>query len=333
MFDSLNQDGVKRPGTREMTVMLAGLMALNAFAIDSMIPALADIGRSLHVAHENDQQPVVIAYFLGCAATQLLWGPLADRFGRKPVPGIGVVLYGGFALLCAMAGSFPLLIAGRAAMGASAAVTRVLVIAMVRDLFEAEAMARVMSLVFMTFMLVPVLAPNIGQLILLFAPWRAIFLVLACYALAMLAWSWSRLPETLHPEYRRSLDWREMRRAMAATVREPLSRGYTLAMAVTFSALIAYISSIQQIVFDAFHEGRFIGLVFAAIAAPMALASYLNSRVVGQFGLRRVGHSAALAFTIITFVHAGVALAGLETLPVFIVLQGLTMASFSFTSS
>jgi len=112
MFDSLNQDGVKRPGTREMTVMLAGLMALNAFAIDSMIPALADIGRSLHVAHENDQQLVVIAYFLGFASTQLLWGPLADRFGRKPVLGIGVVLYGGFALLCAMAGSFPLLIAG-----------------------------------------------------------------------------------------------------------------------------------------------------------------------------------------------------------------------------
>ena len=103
MFDSLAHDGVKRPGTREMTVMLAGLMALNAFAIDSMIPALADIGRSLHVARENDQQLVVIAYFLGFASTQLLWGPLADRYGRKPVLGFGVVLYGAFALLCATA--------------------------------------------------------------------------------------------------------------------------------------------------------------------------------------------------------------------------------------
>src|SRR6476659_5456990 len=333
MFDSAFQDGVKRPGTREMTFMLAGLMALNALAIDAMVPALPDIGQSLQVARENDRQLVIIAYFIGFASTQLLWGPLADRFGRKPIMAVGVGLYGLFALMCAMAPTFPVLIAGRLLMGGSAAASRVLVVAMVRDLFEAEAMARVMSLVFMTFMLVPVLAPNIGQLILLFAPWRAIFLVLACYALAMLAWSWSRLPETLHPEYRRSLDWREMRRAMVATVREPQSRGYTLATTISFSALIAYISSIQQIVFDAFHEGRFIGLVFAAIAAPMALASYLNSRVVGQFGLRRVGHSAALAFTIITFVHAGVALAGLETLPVFIVLQGLTMASFSFTSS
>jgi DHA1 family bicyclomycin/chloramphenicol resistance-like MFS transporter len=333
MFESLAHDGVKRPGAREMTVLLAGLMALNAFAIDSMIPALADIGRSLHVARENDQQLVVIAYFLGFAATQLLWGPLADRFGRKPILAAGVILYGAFALLCAIAGSFPLLIAGRVAMGASAAVTRVLVVAMVRDLFEAEAMARVMSLVFMTFMLVPVLAPNIGQLILLFAPWRAIFVVIAIYAAVMLAWSWIRLPETLHPEFRRPLQWRGIFGAIAETMREPQSRGYTFAIMVSFSGLVAYISSIQQIVFDAFHAGRFIGLVFASIAAPMAVASYTNSRVVGRFGLRRVGHTAALAFMLVTAAHAAIALAGLETLPLFIVLQALTMACFAFTSS
>ena len=333
MFDSAFQDGVKRPGTREMTAMHAGLMALYAFAIDAMIPALPDIGRSLHVIEENQRQWVVVAYFLGFASTQLLWGPLADRFGRKPILACGVALYGLFALLCAFAGSFPLLIAGRVAMGASAAVTRVLVVAMVRDLFEAEAMARVMSLVFMTFMLVPVLAPNIGQLILLFAPWRAIFVVLSAYALIMLAWSWSRLPETLHPEFRRALDWRETSSAILATIRDPLSRGYTLATTVSFSALVAYISSIQQIVFDAFGEGRFIGLVFASIAAPMALASWLNSKVVGRYGLRRVGHSAAAAFAIITAIHAAVAVAGYETLTTFILFQGLTMGSFAFTSS
>lgn len=333
MFESAFQEGVKRPGTREMTALLAGLMALNAFAIDAMIPALPDIGRSLHVSQENDRQLVVIAYFLGFASTQLFWGPLADRFGRKPILAWGVSLYGIFALLCAFAWSFPLLIAGRVAMGASAAVTRVLVVAMVRDLFEAEAMARVMSLVFMVFMLVPVLAPNIGQAILLFAPWRAIFLVLAGYAVLMLAWSWVRLPETLHPEFRRSLDWRDMRSAVATTVRDRLSRGYTLAMTISFSGLIAYISSIQQIVFDAFDEGRYIGLVFASIAAPMALASWLNSKVVGRFGLRRVGHTAALAFALVTALHAAIALAGFETLAVFIVMQGLTMGCFAFTSS
>ena len=333
MFDSISSDGVKRPGTREMTVMLAGLMALNAFAIDAMVPALPAIGRSLHVAQENDRQLVVIAYFIGFASTQLLWGPLADRFGRKPVLATGIALYILFALLCAFAGSFPLLIAGRLAMGASAAVTRVLVVAMVRDLFESEAMARVMSLVFMTFMLVPVLAPNIGQAILAIASWRAIFLVLAGYGLTMLLWSSWRLPETLHPEFRRSLQLSEMASAVRETLREPLSRGYTIAMTIMFSALVAYISSIQQIVFDAFGEGRYIGLVFAAIAAPMAYASWTNSRIVERYGLRRVGHTAAAALIVVTSVHAALALSGGETLASFVVLQGLTMCCFAFASS
>ena len=333
MFESAFQDGVKRPGTREMTAMLAGLMALNAFAIDAMVPALPDIGQSLHVVEENSRQLVVVAYFIGFASTQLLWGPLADRFGRKPVLGAGIFLYGVFALLCASAASFPLLIAGRVAMGASAAVTRVLVVAMVRDLFEREAMARVMSLVFMVFMLVPVLAPNIGQLILFVASWRAIFFVLAFYALLMLGWSSLRLPETLHPEFRRSLDPRAMGAAVLQTLRDPQSRGYTIATTIIFSALVAYIASIQQIIFDAFGEGRFIGIVFAAIAAPMALASWTNSKVVERFGLRRVGHGGAAGLVVVSLIHAAVVLLGLETLGSFIVLQALTMSCFAFASS
>jgi len=313
--------------------MLAGLMALNAFAIDAMVPALPDIGQSLHVVEENSRQLVVVAYFIGFASTQLLWGPLADRFGRKPVLGAGIFLYGVFALLCASAASFPLLIAGRVAMGASAAVTRVLVVAMVRDLFEREAMARVMSLVFMVFMLVPVLAPNIGQLILFVASWRAIFFVLAFYALLMLGWSSLRLPETLHPEYRRSLDPRAMGAAVLQTLRDPQSRGYTIATTIIFSALVAYIASIQQIIFDAFGEGRFIGIVFAAIAAPMALASWTNSKVVERFGLRRVGHGGAAGLVVVSLIHAAVVLLGLETLGSFIVLQALTMSCFAFASS
>ncbi|MEO6432793.1 MAG: multidrug effflux MFS transporter [Sphingomicrobium sp.] len=333
MFGPQPHGSPPRPGAREMTVMLALLMALNAFAIDAMIPALPQIGQDLGVPDENRRQLVVIAYFLGFGLTQLLWGPLSDRFGRKPILTIGVALYALFALLCAVAASFPLLIAGRVAMGASAAVTRVLVTSMIRDLFDREAMARVMSLVFMTFMLVPVLAPNIGQGILLFFPWRAIFIILAIYALGMLAWSWLRLPETLHPEFRRSLKWRAMGGAMLATLSERQSLGYTLAMMVTFAGLVAYISSIQQIVFDVFHAPALIGIIFACVAAPMAVASYANSRIVERFGLRRVGHIGALSLVAITALHLLWALAGFETLVSFVILQGLTMASFSFTSS
>lgn len=322
-----------RPGSREIVAMLAGLMALNAFAIDAMIPALPAIGADLGVAADNDRQLVVVAYMFGFGSTQLLWGPLADRFGRKPVLAAGVLLYVTFAFLCAFAWSFPLLIAGRVAMGASAAVTRVLVVTMVRDLFDGEAMARTMSLVFMVFMLVPVLAPSVGQGILLVGPWRAIFAVLGVYGLLMMVWSWRRLPETLHPEFRRSLRFGEITGAMWATLKDRQSLGYTLALTVTFGALTAYIASIQQIIFDAFKAPGAIGIAFAAIAAPMALTSWLNSRVVGTFGMRRVGHGGAIAFAAISLFHALVAVAGFETLALFIVLQGLTMAAFAFTTS
>jgi DHA1 family bicyclomycin/chloramphenicol resistance-like MFS transporter len=320
-------------GPKETVAMLAALMALNSFAIDAMIPALPQIGQQLHVANANDGQLVVIAYFLGFGSTQLIWGPLADRFGRRPILGAGVTLYAAFALVCALAATFPLLIAARVLQGASAAVTRVLVVAKVRDLCEGEAMARVMTHTFKVFMVMPVLAPSIGQAILLVAPWRAIFVVLAAYGLLMLGWSMLRLPETLHPEYRRTLNWRDIAAAAWASIKEPQSRGYTLALTLAFGALTAYIASIQQIVAEAFGSPSAIGFVFAAVAAPMALASWANARVVGRFGLRRVGHSGVAAFAAVTFVHALLGWGGQESLQLFVVLQGLAMVGFAFCSA
>lgn len=321
-----------RPGQREIIALLAGLMALNALAIDIMIPALPDIAGEFLLS-DNDRQLVIVAYMLGFGSTQLVWGPLADRFGRKPVLAVGVGLYTLFALLCGLSQSFAPLIAARALQGASAAVTRVLVVTMVRDLFEGEAMARIMSLVFMVFMVVPVVAPTLGQGILLVAPWRSIFIVLGIYGFVMIAWSWTRLPETLRPEYRRSLHVRDLAEAAWATIREPQSRGYTLALTATFAILVAYIASIQQIVFEAFSAPSAIGLVFAAIAAPMALASWTNSRIVQRFGLRRVGHLAVLALAATTVAHAIVAASGSESLALFIILQGLTMVCFALASA
>ncbi len=325
--------GKRRSGPRETVALLAGLMALNAFAIDAMIPALPDIGADLSVATENRRQLVVVAYFLGFGVGQIFWGPMADRFGRKPILAAGVALYAAFALLCAVAGSFELLIAGRVAMGASAAVTRVLVTAMVRDLFEGEEMARVMSLVFMVFMLVPMLAPNIGQAILWVADWRAIFLVLAGYGAVMWLWSFAKLPETLHPEYRRALDGKEIWQGIRLAATDRLSIGYTMALTAVFGVLTGYIASIQQIIFDIFDSGHLIGLVFAAIAGPMVLASWGNSRVVGRFGLRRTGHAGLIAFVAVTLVHALVAETMDEPLWLFVVLMQLSFVSFAFTTS
>lgn len=325
--------GERRSGPRETVALLAGLMALNAFAIDAMIPALPAIGDALGVETENRRQLVVVTYFFGFGIGQIFWGPLADRFGRKPILAIGIALYAAFALLCGIAASFPLLIAGRFAMGASAAVTRVLVTAMVRDLFEGEEMARVMSLVFMVFMLVPVLAPSVGQLILLFGPWRLIFMVLAGYGVLMWVWSFFRLPETLRPEYRRALDAGDIGRAVSEAGSDRLSIGYTLALTAIFGGLTAYIASIQQIVFDVFKAPDMIGIVFAAVAAPMALASWTNSRVVGRFGLRRVGHGGLIGFVVVASLHALLAATIVEPLWLFVLMMSLTFVAFAFTTS
>jgi DHA1 family bicyclomycin/chloramphenicol resistance-like MFS transporter len=204
---------------------------------------------------------------------------------------------------------------------------------MVRDLFEGEAMARVMSLVFMVFMLVPMIAPSIGQGILLFGSWRLIFIVLGSYAAIMWLWSHVRLPETLHQEYRRPLQLGAISSAVGATLADRLSLGYTLGLMAVFGALTGYIASIQQIVFDVFKAPGAIGLVFAAVAAPMALGSWLNSRLVGRFGLRRVGHGGMIAFAVTGAIHLAVALAGAKSLAVFVILQAVVMGSFAFTSA
>lgn len=322
-----------RLGRRESVVLLAALMSLNAIGIDAMVPALPQIVHSLGVSSANEQQLVIISYMLGFGAGQLVWGPLADRFGRRPLLVAGLLSFALFSFSCAVAPTFPLMIAGRVAMGAAASSTRVLVMAIVRDLFDGEAMAKVMSLVFMVFMVVPVLAPSLGQAILLVAEWRMIFLVLMGYAGLLLAWALVRLPETLHPEDQRSLDPRSVLEAARLVVGDRLAMGYTLASTALFGALSAYVASVQQIVSDVFKATALLPLVFAACAAPMSAAAFTNSRIVGRFGLRRVGHAGIIGFLVVAAIHWTVARAGYESLTLFVLLQGAALVAFALCSA
>ena len=321
-----------RPGFREFVALIAGLMAINALAIDAMVPALPAIGHSLHIATENERQLIVSFYMFGFGTTQILYGPLSDRYGRKPVLLASMVLYVAFALLCAAAGSFTLLLTARLLQGAAAASSRVLTISIVRDRFEGARMARLMSLAFMVFLLMPVLAPSFGQLTLLVASWRAIFFGLAGFATLILIWSLIRLPETLHPEYRRPFSVAAILSATRETLTNRQSVGYTLAFTLLMGALMGYILSIQQIVFDVYRRPELIAITFAGIAGPMAITSYANSRLVERLGTRRIAHFGLSAFTLVAVVHLMVAIRG-ESLPVFIALQAATMACFGLSSA
>lgn len=321
------------PGFAEFVLLMAALMSLNAFAIDAMLPALPAIGEALGVAEENRRQLVVTMYLIGFGLTQMIWGPLSDRFGRRPVLIAGLLLYAVFALLAAVAGSFVLLLVARTLQGGAAGATRVLVVSIVRDRFEGALMARVMSLTFVVFMLMPVLAPSFGQIVLLFASWRAIFWGLAIWGVGMLIWAWLRLPETLDPTHRRAISAASVREATAETLSNRVSLGYTLAVMAMMGALMGYIASIQQIIFDVFARPGMLGVVFAGVALPMAATSWANSRLVVRVGVRRMAHGGLAVFTVLAAIHLAVAMLVGESLAVFIVLQGLTMACFGLASS
>ncbi len=321
------------PGFTEFVVLMAALMSLNAFAIDAMLPALPAIGEALGVARENERQLVVTLYLVGFGLTQMIWGPLSDRFGRRPVLVVGLLLYTLFALLAAVATSFPLLLAARAAQGGAAGATRVLVTSIVRDRFEGATMARVMSLTFVVFMLMPVLAPSFGQVVLLVASWRAIFWGLGAWGAGMLAWAWIRLPETLDPANRRAISVAAVSGAVAETLRNRVSLGNALAVMLLMGGLMGYINSIQQIVFDVFGRPGVLAAVFAAVALPMALTSWLNSRLVERVGVRRMARIGLLAYVGFSFAHLAIASIWGENLIVFTAMQALTMAGFGLAAS
>lgn len=316
------------PGFPEFVALIAMMMALNALAIDAMLPALPAIGEALGVTSENSRQWVITAYLLGFGVTQIIYGPLADRYGRKPILMIGLGLYVVFSVLAAFSPSFELLIAARVGTGIGAAALRVLAVSIVRDRYSGRTMARVMSLSFLVFLGVPILAPALGQLILTFAPWPWVFGVLAVGGAAFALWAAIRLPETLHPDNRMPIRAGRIASAFREALTNRRSMGYTLAITAISGALFGFINSSQQIFFDVFHEPELFTVVFGAVAGGIAVASLLNARLVERLGSRLISHTALLGFIVLSAIHAAVALSGHETIWTFAVLQTLTMFCF-----
>ncbi|MFJ6025049.1 multidrug effflux MFS transporter [Brevundimonas sp. NPDC092305] len=320
----------KGPGFPEFVCLIACMMALNALAIDSMLPALPMIGDALGVVRENDRQWIVTAYLLGFGIAQIVYGPLADRFGRKPILMVGVGLYVLFSALAAFAPTFEMLILARVGTGLGAASLRVLAVSIVRDRYTGRTMARVMSLSFLVFLGVPIIAPSLGAAILHVAPWPWIFGVLALAGSAVMVWAALRLPETLHPEDRMPINARRIGGAFREAVTNRQSLGYTLAMTAITGALFGFINSSQQIFHHVFDAADLFPIAFAAIAGGIAAASLLNAALVERLGSRLISHTALIGFITMAGIHTLVSVTGHETIWTFGVLQALTMFCFGF---
>ncbi len=288
------------------------MISLVALSIDAMVPALQEIGGDLAVQRGNDAQLVISALFLGLAVGTMAYGPISDSVGRKPAIYAGFALFILGSLLSALATSFAVMLAGRFLQGLGAAGPRIVAIALVRDRFSGRGMARIMSMVMGVFILVPVLAPAIGQGILMIAHWRAIFGMLLALALIALLWFALRQPETLTVERRRPFSVLRIGRAIRETCTNRTAFGYTIAAGLAFGALVGYLTSVPQILQIQYGLGSKFPLYFAVLALAIGGASWANSRLVMRFGMQRLSGLAvatlsalSLAFFAIAWTAAG----------------------------
>lgn len=318
-----------RIGRMELIVLVAALIAINAFAIDIMLPGLQQIGAALGEDDANRRQLIIPAYMMGFGIFQVIFGPLSDRFGRRGPLLVGIAIYCVAALSAFVVQDFDSLVVLRVLQGAGASASAVIGTALVRDLFAGNEMARVMSLVFMVLMISPILAPGLGQGLLTLMEWRGLFTFMAGLGILVIAWVWFRLPETLHPEYRRPFTLKAIVEGFGIVFANRVSLAYIIATALLFGALMGFLNSSQQIYTETYGVGAWFPAYFAAGAACSAVAGFINSRLVGLFGMRTISHTALAAFCAAGMAMLALGAAGLLPLALFFLLAAAAFFSFS----
>ena len=315
-------------GFPEFVIAIASIMALNPLAMDMMLPALPNIASAFHITVANRPQAVLSTFMIGFGVGQFVMGPLSDRFGRRPVLIGGMILYVIASLLAIAAPSFETVLLARALQGLGTAATRVIATSIVRDCYAGRRMASVMSLAMMVFIAVPVIAPSFGQAVMLLTQWRGIFIVLMLYGALALIWSALRMPETLPVSERKSLAVRDVLGAFRQTVTNRQTLGYALAAGGVLGALFAYVFSSQQVFTEIFKLGHYFPIAFAAVAVGIAIAGFLNARIVGRLGMRVISHGGLVGAVAVAGIMLVAAKLQMLHLPLFMMLSTLMMFAF-----
>lgn len=270
------------------TVMISALMSTTALAIDIMLPAFTDMRVAFDLASDsNALAPVVTFFFIGVALGTPLLGPLSDALGRKPILYAGGVIYVVAAAGAALAPSLPMLFLARFIGGLGAAGPRVVAISVVRDAYEGQEMARVMSFVMAVFIVVPVVAPSLGALLVAIGPWQLPFWAIAVYGAIVVAWA-VRLPETLHPDHRLGLGFRKLSAAFRIVLRHRFTMTLTLAQTSAFGFFASLLASSQLFIEDIFGLGDWFALIFASQAGIVGVGIVLNTQVLKRARIRTV---------------------------------------------
>ncbi|AQX19861.1 multidrug effflux MFS transporter [Bartonella sp. WD16.2] len=315
----------KRIGYKEFVIIIAALMAINSIAIDIMLPAMPNILNSFHIINENDQHYIISCYLISFGVTQIFFGPISDRFGRRKLVLMGLTLYSLTALGCAYVTSFPLLLILRILQGVGGAAMRVLTISMVRDLYNGREMAEVMSIVMMVFLIATMLGPIIGQTILFLEHWQLIFIFMAFVGFGLMIWIYLRLPETLHTQ--RSLSFSSIKGGLCLVITNRTALCYTLATSIMLGCIFIAVNTSQQIYEGIYNLGILFPVAFAASAAFQAVSAFLNSRLVHRLGMRCIGHSMLLLFCTISCVWfiASILTGGIISFSFYMILYSILM--------
>ena len=314
----------------EFVSLLAFMISIVAMAIDSMLPALGIIARDLGLENPNDAQLVITAMFFGFAIGQLLAGPLSDCYGRKPVVYAGYSVFIMGCILSMTTSSFELILAGRVLQGLGAAAPRIIGIAIVRDGYEGRAMASIMSIVMAIFILVPAIAPAIGQGILLVASWRAIFALLLGIAVLALLWFSTRQPETLAVENRRVLSVAELWAGIWEALSYRMLAGYMTCAGLVFAGLLGYLNTAQQIFQDVYGTGELFAVYFGGIALAIGASSIVNSKLVITLGMRFISVRCVMMIALVSLLFLPVTLSFGGVPPFWLFMLWLFVVFFCF---
>lgn len=287
----------------EFIALMAALMSIVALAIDALLPAISNIGAEINSLDSTDNQMLVTMIFLGLGLGQLFFGPLSDCYGRKPVVYAGFILFLLASIICLYAPSLEVMVLGRILQGIGLSAPRTISISIIRDTYEGDYMAKIMSFVVAFFILVPVVAPAIGKVILDSFGWKGIFYVQLIFALIIALWFWKRQPETLHPEFKIPFSGHVFVDGLKEFIRHKETVAFTITSGLVTGAFLVYLSSAQHIFEDQYALKEVFPYIFAGLAISIGLSTFLNGTLVMRFGMRKLSFMATLAFTIIALLY------------------------------
>ncbi|QBA64136.1 multidrug effflux MFS transporter [Muriicola soli] len=319
---------IQRRSQLEFVGLMAALMSIAALALDALLPALDLIGRDIGTTSLAQNQLLITLFFLGLGIGPLLFGPVSDSVGRKPVVYVGFALFIGASLLCVYAPTFEIMIVGRILQGIALSAPRTISVAMIRDRYSGDQMARILSFVVVVFILVPIVAPTLGKWVLDAMGWEAIFHFQVIFALLVGIWFWRRQPETLAPKNRNSFRLNVFINGYRELLNYRQTMVFTFIWGFITGSFLVYLSTAQQVFEDQYLMKESFPYIFACLAITIGTATLLNGTLVLRFGMLRLV-TIALAFYILVPLLYVIAFYGQENPPYWVALAFFGMQFFA----